>query len=89
MDHWIQLAMSARNPQALIYFDCRARYGICFGLLYFLGAAVAVDAVLQRYWPYATKLSDERIVDIDHFGRIMREEERYELRLFKYDSLFT
>jgi len=76
MDHWVQLAMSARNPQALVYANCRARYAICFGLLYFLGAAVAVDTVLQRYWPYATKLSDERIEDINHLGKVLDKEKR-------------
>jgi len=76
MDHWVSLVMSARNPQALIYFDFRARYGICFGLLYFLAAAVAVDAVLQRYWAYAGKLSDQVIKGVDDLKEIMREENR-------------
>ena len=66
--------MSARRPLIVVYFDDRARYGICFGLLYFLFGAVAVDVVLQKYWPYATQLPDKKITDLDSYHRITKSE---------------
>ncbi|KAG9511882.1 glycosyltransferase family 4 protein, partial [Aureobasidium melanogenum] len=70
MDRWVDIVMSARKPDIVTYFDDRARYGICFGLLYFLLGAVAVDSVLQKYWPLATRLSDTKIIDMDGFRRV-------------------
>lgn len=77
MDRWIDIVMSARQPLIVTYFDDRARYGICFGLLYFLFGAVAVDLVLQKYWPYATQLPDLRITDLVQYSDIKDRETRY------------
>ena len=74
MDRWIDIAMSARRPFIVVYFNDRARYGICFGLLYFLFGAVAVDVVLQKYWPYATQLPNKKITDLDAYHRITENE---------------
>ena len=74
MDRWIDIVMSARTPQIVTYFDDRARYGLCFGLLYFLLGALAVDFVLQRYWPYAMKLPDDKLTGLDDFRRISESE---------------
>lgn len=69
--------MSARRPAAIQYFDDRARYGICFGLLYFLCGAVAVDIVLQHYWPYARMLSEKKLTNLDDYSHIIKSEEQY------------
>lgn len=74
MDRWIAISTSAAEPVAVLYYDERARYAICFGLLYFLAGAVAVDTILQRYWPYATKLSDKKMSGIEDFREVTRYE---------------
>jgi hypothetical protein len=77
MDRWIDVVMSARNPRIITYFDNRARYGVCFGLLYFLLGAVAVDQVLQKYWPTVSELSNRRIADLPVYQEIRDYETRY------------
>lgn len=79
MDRWVDIVMSARRPEIVTYFDDRARYGICFGLLYFLFGALAVDLVLQKYWPLTVELPDHRIVDLDHYVRVKTDQQRYAL----------
>jgi hypothetical protein len=79
MDRLIDISMSARKPAILLYYDDQARYAICFGLLYFLSGAVAVDIVLQHYWPFARVLSDEKITSLDKYKTIIRNEEEYAL----------
>ncbi|KAK4995664.1 hypothetical protein LTR66_004561 [Elasticomyces elasticus] len=64
LDRWVAITMSARQPQINLYADSRARYGIAFGLLYFLTSAIAVDALLQRYWSQAAGTSKERLLDL-------------------------
>lgn len=79
MDRWVDIAMSARRPEIVTYFDDRARYGICFGLLYFLFSALAVDLVLQKYWPLTVELPDRRIVDLDHYAKVKGDQQQYDL----------
>lgn len=79
MDRWVDIVMSARRPEIVTYFDDRARYGICLGLLYFLFGALAVDLVLQKYWPLTDELPDHRIVDLDHYIRVKADQQRYAL----------
>lgn len=64
LDRWVSITMSARQPQVNLYFDSRARYGIAFGLLYFLTSAIAVDALLQRYWSQMAGTSKEKLLDL-------------------------
>lgn len=80
MDRWIDIVMSARRPVIVTYFDDRARYGICFGLLYFLLGAVAVDLVLQKYWPLASALPDRKITDMSVYNELKSNQKRFVLR---------
>lgn len=50
LDRWVSISMSANGYVVDQYYDARARYGIAFGLLYFLMCAICLDIVLQRYW---------------------------------------
>lgn len=77
MDRWINIVMSARQPSIEIYFDDRARYGICFGLLYFLFSAVSVDVVLQKFWPLAIQLPDRRIPTLEVYNEVKIDQQRY------------
>jgi hypothetical protein len=77
MDRWIDIVMSARQPRVEIYFDDRARYGICFGLLYFLFGAVAVDVVLQKFWPLAIELPDRKISTLEVYNEVKLHQQRY------------
>ena len=91
MDRLIDISMSARKPPVLLYYDDRAKYGICFGILYFLCGAVAVDIVLQHYWPFARALSDKKLTNIDAYKHVLKDEDgqrkqRYRMALFQ---LFT
>ncbi|KAJ9624030.1 hypothetical protein H2203_005477 [Taxawa tesnikishii (nom. ined.)] len=83
MDRWITIAMSARKPEANFYSNATTRYALCFGLLYFLLGAVAVDIVLQRYWPYATMLSKERLTSLEDFARITQQGEALRRRRYR------
>jgi hypothetical protein len=76
MDRWIDIVMSAKQPRVEIYFDDRARYGICFGLLYFLFGAVAVDLVLQKFWPRAIELPDRKIPTLEVCNEVKLEQQR-------------
>ncbi|KAH0279928.1 glycosyltransferase family 4 protein, partial [Aureobasidium melanogenum] len=76
MDRWIDLVMSARRPEIVTYFDDRARYGICFGVLYFLFGAVAVDLVLQKYWPLMDVLPGTKIADLDAYAEAKVDQQR-------------
>jgi hypothetical protein len=72
MDHWVNVAMSARRFSAAPYRQQRSRYGMGLCVLYFLMSAVAVDATLRSRWETNSKLSDERIVDSHHAQIIAR-----------------
>ncbi|KAF4554721.1 Hypothetical protein D9617_3g017890 [Elsinoe fawcettii] len=74
MDRWVSLVMSARFPQAGLYYDQRSKYALCFGLLYFLFGAVSVDIVLQKYWPKLAQMSNERIAELADFDRVKERE---------------
>ncbi|KAG9623282.1 glycosyltransferase family 4 protein, partial [Aureobasidium melanogenum] len=76
MDRWIDLVMSARRPEIVTYFDNRARYGICFGVLYFLFGAVAVDLVLQKYWPLTIELPNHKIADLEVYAAAKVNQQR-------------
>jgi len=77
MDRWVSIVMSARTPEILTYYDARARYAVCFGLLYFLLGAVAVDTVLQRYWALALQISSERLGNVDDLHRVLDRQDRF------------
>ncbi|KAG9880485.1 glycosyltransferase family 4 protein, partial [Aureobasidium melanogenum] len=76
MDRWIDLVMSSRRPEIVTYFDDRARYGICFGVLYFLFGAVAVDLVLQKYWPLTIELPNHKIADLEVYAEAKVDQQR-------------
>ncbi|KAI4726637.1 hypothetical protein E4T49_05652 [Aureobasidium sp. EXF-10728] len=83
MDRWIDLVMLARRPEIVTYFDNRSRYGICFGLLYFLLSAVAVDLVLQKYWPLATELPDCKIADLETYDEVKLDQQRLRNKYYR------
>jgi hypothetical protein len=66
MDHWVSLFMSAQSPHHDQQTDARTRYSTALCLLYFLMSAITVDMTLQQYWEKTSKLSDERLVDLQH-----------------------
>lgn len=75
IDHLVAIVMSARDPQPLIYFDARARYGIACGLLYFLISAISVDIVLQRFWASAYAVSKEPVTEMNEVEKILAQDE--------------
>ncbi|KAF3911696.1 hypothetical protein AA313_de0203910 [Arthrobotrys entomopaga] len=50
LDRWVEIAMSANGYVINLYIEFRARYGIAFGLLYFLSGAIALDSHIQGCW---------------------------------------
>lgn len=69
LDRLVMVVMSARTPQPAQLASDRTRYAFCFALLHFLSGAVAVDAVLQRYWQYSFMTSNVKLgglSDLDH-----------------------
>lgn len=74
MDHWVNVAMSAK-PATLAHFNKdRSRYSMGLGVLFFLMSAIALDATLQPYWEANSKLSSEKLVDAEHAKIIARQE---------------
>lgn len=73
MDHWVSLIMSARPFRHVQDTDVRARYGTGLCLLYFLTSAIAVDMTLQKYWAKTSKLSEERLSDLQHAHAVQRK----------------
>jgi hypothetical protein len=67
LDRWVAISMSANGHSINLYDDSRARYGIAFGLLYFLTSAIALDIVLQRYWGKTGRQSTVRLGSILDF----------------------
>ncbi|KAJ6262524.1 hypothetical protein Dda_3335 [Drechslerella dactyloides] len=61
LDRWVAIAMSANGFVGNLYIEFRARYGIAFGLLYFLSGAIALDSHVQRYRGAMTKKSKEKL----------------------------
>lgn len=76
VNEWVAIVMSARRPEPIIYFDARSRYGIAFGLLYFLVGAIGVDVVLQRYWASATATSEEKLTDLSQVRRMFEDDNK-------------
>jgi glycosyltransferase involved in cell wall biosynthesis len=64
LDRWVAISMSANGHDINIYFNTRARYGIGFGLLYFLLSAIILDIILQGYWAEQLKKSVIKISDV-------------------------
>jgi len=82
MDHWVSLIMSARSTRHEQKSDIRTRYSTALCLLYFLMSAIAVDMTLQKYWEKNSKLSEERLVDLQHAHAINRRSLRDRRRLW-------
>lgn len=73
MDRWVSIIMGARQPHVSIYTDSRARYGICFCILYFCFAVMLLDIILQDYWSIRFILSKETLVDYRHSQMVARD----------------
>ncbi|PNY28004.1 Uncharacterized protein TCAP_02071 [Tolypocladium capitatum] len=73
MDRWVSIIMGAREPHTSIYTDHRARYGICFCILYFCFSVMLLDVVLQDYWSLRFVLSKEKLVDYRHSRMVARD----------------
>ncbi|PHH88176.1 hypothetical protein CDD83_7877 [Cordyceps sp. RAO-2017] len=80
MDRWVSVVMSAREPHASIYTDSRARYGICFCILYFSFSVMILDLVLQKYWSLRFTSSKEPLVDFNHARMVAMDWERMRRR---------
>lgn len=78
LDRWIAISVSANGHVVNMYDNFRARYGITFGLLYFLLCAVSLDAVLQSYWGTTGRQSSERLANIFDFESNEAAESRRE-----------
>ncbi|OAA44132.1 Glycosyl transferase, family 1 [Metarhizium rileyi] len=76
MDRWVGIIMSAREPHRSIYVDSRARYAICFCILYFLIAVVVLDMTLQKYWTLRFTLSKDKLADFHHAQAVAGQWER-------------
>lgn len=72
MDRWVSIIMGARQPNVSIYTDSRARYGICFSILYFCFAVMLLDVILQDYWSIRFILSKEKLSDYRHSRMVAR-----------------
>lgn len=73
MDRWVNITMGARRPHPSIYTDSRARYGICFCILYFCFSVMLLDATLQNYWAFGFTLSTEKLADYDHARQVVTD----------------
>lgn len=80
LDRWVAVSMSANGVVVNVYYNERARYGIAFGLLYFLLCAVSLDVVLQRYWGKTGRRSSERLQNIFDFEATESSESAVEKR---------
>jgi len=82
--------MSARSSNVNLYFNNRARYGISFGLIYFLFCAITLDSLLQRYWGSTGRRSDAKLGSLTDIEDADRSESRYvELTSYLIRSLFA
>lgn len=87
MDHWVSLIMSARPFRRVQDTDIRTRYSTALCLLYFLTSAIAVDMTLQKYWAKTSKLSEERLVDLQHAHAVQRKALKDRRRLWIQGSV--
>ncbi|GAB7344908.1 hypothetical protein MBLNU457_3344t2 [Dothideomycetes sp. NU457] len=76
MDRWVDIVMSAKMPHNTRYLTPRARYSVCFGLLYFLMGAVAVDSVLQRHWAAASSMSTTKMASLNNYKQVLGHQNR-------------
>ncbi|KAF3906253.1 hypothetical protein ABW20_dc0102363 [Dactylellina cionopaga] len=61
LDRWVEIAMSANGYVISLYIEFRARYGIAFGLLYFLSGAIALDSHIQGCWGLMAEKSKRKL----------------------------
>lgn len=87
MDHWVSLIMSARPFRRVEDRDVRTRYSTGLCLLYFLTSAIAVDMTLQKYWAKTSKLSEERLVDLQHAHAVRKKALKNRRRLWIQGSV--
>ncbi|TID17874.1 hypothetical protein E6O75_ATG10519 [Venturia nashicola] len=87
MDHWVSVIMSARPFRSVQETDTRTRYSTGLCLLYFLASAIAVDMTLQKYWAKTSKLSEERLVDLQHAHAVQKKALRDRRRLWIQGSV--
>lgn len=80
MDRWVSVVMAARLPHASLYTDARARYGICFCILYFSFSVMILDVVLQKYWGLRFASSKEPLKDFYHARMVAQDWERMRRR---------
>ncbi|KAG8411014.1 hypothetical protein J3459_016736 [Metarhizium acridum] len=77
MDRWVSIIMSnGGHPGRSIYTDSRARYAICFCVLYFLIGVVVLDLTLQKYWTLRFTLSKDKLVNHRHAQDVANQWER-------------
>jgi len=84
MDRWVDIVMSAKLPGNDRYTNPRARYSVCFGLLYFLMGAVAVDSVLQRHWAAASSMSATRMASLNNYKQVLSHQNRQRKREMRH-----
>ncbi|KAK6517691.1 hypothetical protein TWF506_004873 [Arthrobotrys conoides] len=82
LDRWVEIAMSANGYTISLYIEFRARYGIAFGLLYFLSGAIALDSHIQGCWGLMAekskkKLKNKEAMDKALSGDIARKRAMY------------
>ncbi|KJZ79799.1 hypothetical protein HIM_00513 [Hirsutella minnesotensis 3608] len=80
MDRWVSVIMAARQPHASLYTDGRARYGICFCILYFSFSVMILDVVLQKYWSLRFTSSKEPLADFHHAKIVAKDWENMRRR---------
>ncbi|KAK3938628.1 putative glycosyl transferase [Diplogelasinospora grovesii] len=61
IDRWVDTVTSAFSQPISVFTDSTARYAICFAVLYFCVSAMALDALLQKYWQNSNQLSKEKL----------------------------
>lgn len=70
------IAMSANGFVVPLYIEFRARYGIAFGLLYFLSGAIALDAHIQGCWGMMSEKAKNRLKSPSEVAKARRGEIR-------------
>lgn len=82
MDRWVSITMSAQSQPIDLFINPRAKYGICFAILYFCASVMTLDGTLQKYWKELFELSDEKLHDSEHAKSIVKSWE--DRRRMKY-----
>ncbi|KAK0733184.1 hypothetical protein B0T26DRAFT_808046 [Lasiosphaeria miniovina] len=77
VDRWVSMAMAASSaPSPSVFGHFTSRYAVCLAILYFCAGAMALDAVLQTYWPASYALSDEKLASCEDADAVARKWER-------------